>query len=125
MKSLIKEPRVFTYILLMTKENHKIDISFSEPCTVPHLLGGREYLFQKVSFSIGDTQYPFIADFCEPLNSFYTLPSQFTHCLKFIGGFVNSSYFNKTEIEKLTDSERWQLVLELRKSLDSFIERRR
>lgn len=125
MKSPLKESGLFAYILLMTKENHKIDVSFTEPCNVPRQLGGREYLFQKVSFSLGDTQYLFIADFCEPLNSFYTIPSQFTPCLKFIGGFVNSSYFNKTEIEKLTDSERGQLILELRKSLDSFIERRR
>ena len=123
--NLIKNLGIYLYTLKMTKENHKICLSFSGPCNVPHQLGGRKDLFQRVSFNLEDTDYPFTADFCEPLNSFYQLPSQFTRCLKFIGGFVNSSYFNKTEIEKLNDSERGQFVLELRKSLDSFIERRR
>ena len=76
---------------------------------------GREDLYDKICVSNDNGNHTFDANCCS--TSFnYVYPTRYNKCSTFVGGFVDSAFFVKSEIEKLSSEQLVEFVEHISKA---------
>lgn len=79
-------------------------VEFREMCPST-MTSGRENLYGKINISNDNGNHTFDANCCYPISFRYVYPKRYSVCIDFIGGFVDSAFFVKSEINKLSSEQ--------------------
>ena len=85
-------------------EKIMMKVEFRQMCSSTMTLG-REDLYDKIDITDATGTHTFGANRCFSLSIHTVYPTRYNKCSTFIGGFVDSAFFVKSEVNKLSQDQ--------------------
>ena len=94
-----------------------MQVKFRDMCSSTMTIG-REDLYDKIDITDATGTHTFSANRCFSLSVHFSYPKRYSKCSDFIGGFVDSAFFVKSEIIKLSSEHLEEFVENLTKATE-------